>query len=246
MNGGLWRDRLDFAWVDAFNDSVWVYAAQLASEAVRVGFAEVQYDYVRFPDEPEHRLASAVFAGRRPGETKRQGVARNLRLLRDRTRPLGVPFTIDVFGLTTSATGDMGIGQLWEDLVTTADVVLPMVYPSHYARALQPRPAEQRAVQGDPPRDAGRPQAVGAARQDRGDPTLSPGVHARPAASTRRLKFASRSARPRSSASGPGCSGTAQRLRSRDLPASGRLGECVLDERSAGSRGDGLSLPSGG
>jgi hypothetical protein len=134
VNGGLWRDRLDFAWVDAFNDSVWVYAAQLAAEAVRVGFAEVQYDYVRFPDEPERRLATAVFAGRRPGETKRQGVARNLRLLRDRTRALGVPFTIDVFGLTTSATGDMGIGQLWEDLVTTADVVLPMVYPSHYAR----------------------------------------------------------------------------------------------------------------
>jgi len=134
VNGGLWRDRLDFAWVDAFNDSVWVYAAQLASEAVRMGFAEVQYDYVRFPDEPESRLALAVFPGRHQGETKRQGVARNLRLLRDRTKKLGVPFTIDVFGLTTSAPTDMGIGQMWEDLVTTADVVLPMVYPSHYFR----------------------------------------------------------------------------------------------------------------
>lgn len=134
VNGGLWRDRLDFAWVDAFNDSVWVYAAQLAAEAVRLGFAEVQYDYVRFPDEPESRLALAVFGGRRPGETKRQGVARNLKLLRDRTRAMGVPFTIDVFGLTTSAPTDMGIGQMWEDLVTTADVVLPMVYPSHYFR----------------------------------------------------------------------------------------------------------------
>ncbi len=50
MGGGLWRDRLNFAWVDAFNDSVWIYAAQLAEEAVRMGFAEVQYDYVRFPD----------------------------------------------------------------------------------------------------------------------------------------------------------------------------------------------------
>jgi hypothetical protein len=134
VNGGLWRDRLDFAWVDAFNDSVWVYAAQLASEAVRLGFAEVQYDYVRFPDEPESRLALAFFPGRHQGETKRQGVARNLRLLRDRTKKLGVPFTIDVFGLTTSAPTDMGIGQMWEDLVTTADVVLPMVYPSHYFR----------------------------------------------------------------------------------------------------------------
>jgi hypothetical protein len=136
VDGGLWRDRLAFAWVDAFNDSVWVYAAQLAAEAVRMGFAEVQYDYVRFPDEPESRLASAVFPGRREGETKRQGVARNLRLLGDRTRPLGVPFTIDVFGLTTSARTDMGIGQYWEDLVTTADVVLPMVYPSHYVHGV--------------------------------------------------------------------------------------------------------------
>ena len=101
-----------------------------------MGFAEVQYDYVRFPDEPESKLASALFPGRRAGETKRQGVTRNLRLLRDRTRPLGVPFTIDVFGLTTSARGDMGIGQYWEDLVTTADVVLPMVYPSHYMRGV--------------------------------------------------------------------------------------------------------------
>ena len=136
VDGGLWRDRLDFAWVDAFNDSVWVYAAQLAAEAVRIGFAEVQYDYVRFPDEPESRLASALFPGRRPGETKRQGVARNLKLLGERTRKLGVPLTIDVFGLTTSAAGDMGIGQMWEDLVTTADVVLPMVYPSHYMRGV--------------------------------------------------------------------------------------------------------------
>jgi hypothetical protein len=136
VNGGLWRDRLNFAWVDAFNDSVWIYASQLAEEAVRMGFAEVQYDYVRFPDEPAQRMASAVFTARKSGETKREAVARGLELLRDRTKRLGVPFTIDVFGLTTTATDDMGIGQLWEDLVRTADVVLPMVYPSHYYRGV--------------------------------------------------------------------------------------------------------------
>jgi hypothetical protein len=27
VNGDLWRDRLNFAWVDAFNDSIWIYAA---------------------------------------------------------------------------------------------------------------------------------------------------------------------------------------------------------------------------
>ncbi len=135
-DGSFWTDRIGTRWVDAFNDSVWVYAAELAAEAVRMGFEEVQYDYVRFPDEPRSRLAKAVFSARRGEETTRDGVARNLALLAQRTRPLGVPFTIDIFGLTTTATDDMGIGQLWEDLVTAADVVLPMVYPSHYGRGV--------------------------------------------------------------------------------------------------------------
>ncbi|MBW8839720.1 MAG: hypothetical protein JF602_07700, partial [Gemmatimonadetes bacterium] len=33
---GLWRDRINIAWVDAYNDSVWIYAAQLAEEAVHL------------------------------------------------------------------------------------------------------------------------------------------------------------------------------------------------------------------
>jgi len=135
-NGGVWRDRRGTAWVDAFNDSVWVYASQLAAEAVRMGFAEVQFDYVRFPDEPRERMASAVFPARRAGETTRQGVHRNLMLVQARMRKLGVPFTIDVFGMTTATTSDMGIGQVWEDLVSSSDVVLPMVYPSHYVRGM--------------------------------------------------------------------------------------------------------------
>jgi hypothetical protein len=136
VGGGLWRDRLNFAWVDAFNDSIWVYASQLAAEAVHMGFNEVQFDYVRFPDEPKAKMAQAIFPARRKGETVRDGVSRNLRLLRDRIKPLGVPFTIDVFGMTTNVRVDLGIGQVWEDLISTADVVLPMVYPSHYYHAM--------------------------------------------------------------------------------------------------------------
>ncbi len=136
VKGGLWADREGTHWVDAFNDSVWVYAAELAAEAVKMGFVEIQYDYVRFPDEPKSRRATAVFPARKGAESSRAGVARNLQLLATRTRALGVPFTIDVFGLTTTAEDDMGIGQLWEDLVVVSDVVLPMVYPSHYGRGI--------------------------------------------------------------------------------------------------------------
>jgi hypothetical protein len=134
--GELWADRKGTHWVDAFNDSVWVYAAELAAEAVKMGFAEVQYDYVRFPDEGKARMATAVYPARKGTESSRTGIARNLQLLANRTRPLGVPFTIDVFGLTTTAEDDMGIGQFWEDFVVVSDVVLPMVYPSHYGRGI--------------------------------------------------------------------------------------------------------------
>ncbi len=133
-DGGLWRDRIGSAWVDAYNDSVWIYAAQLAEEAVRLGFAEVQFDYVRFPDEPKEMMAQAIFGARRKGETQRSGVQAGIAILVNRVQPLGVPVTFDIFGLTAAATGDLGIGQVWEDFVTVADVVLPMVYPSHYYR----------------------------------------------------------------------------------------------------------------
>src|SRR6266568_74248 len=131
---GLWRDRIGTAWVDAYNDSVWIYAAQLAQEAVALGFNEVQFDYVRFPDEPKEAMAQALFAARKRGETQREGVQAGIAILTHRIQPLGVPVTFDIFGLTSSATGDLGIGQVWEDFVTVADVVLPMVYPSHYYR----------------------------------------------------------------------------------------------------------------
>ena len=129
---GLWRDRIDIAWVDAYNDSVWIYAAQLAAEAIHLGFNEVQFDYVRFPDEPKEAMAQAVFSARKPGETQREGVQAGIAILTKRLQPLGAPVTFDIFGLTSSATGDLGIGQVWEDFVSVADVVLPMVYPSHY------------------------------------------------------------------------------------------------------------------
>lgn len=132
--GGTWEDRFGDAWVDAYRDSVWIYAADIAAEAVLMGFREIQFDYVRFPDEPAELLARARFPARQRGESRRAGIRRNLQLARDRIEPLGIPFTLDVFGLATSATNDLGIGQYWEDVLAVADVVLPMVYPSHYYR----------------------------------------------------------------------------------------------------------------
>lgn len=133
-DGGFWQDRVGSRWVDAYTDSVWIYAAELAAEAVMLGFQEIQFDYLRFPDEPRAMLDNAIFPGRKPGESLRAAVRRNVALMREMTLPLGVPFTLDIFGLTASADSDLGIGQVWDDLAPLADVVLPMVYPSHYRR----------------------------------------------------------------------------------------------------------------
>jgi hypothetical protein len=134
VNGGLWHDRQGDAWVDAYQDSVWMYAADLAREAVLMGFAEIQFDYLRMPDEARWLLDRAIFPAKHPGESRSDAVRRNVALMRRRTADLGVPFTLDLFGLTASADGDLGIGQVWTELAPLADVLLPMVYPSHYRR----------------------------------------------------------------------------------------------------------------
>src|SRR5438874_9119112 len=118
--GALWRDRINIAWVDAYNDSVWIYSAQLAQEAAQMGFREVQFDYVRFPDEPRGRMATAIFPAHRSGQTQRGAVRAHVGARQDRPEATGRPVTFDIFGLTASATSDLGIGQVWEDFVSVA------------------------------------------------------------------------------------------------------------------------------
>jgi hypothetical protein len=131
-DGSVWLDRHGKPWLDPTHPEVWKYAADLAAEAVRMGFSEIQLDYVRFPDEDRviHEGAYAKMNGR----VRAQVIRDQLGYIRSLIRPLRVPMTIDVFGLTATDTTDMGIGQRWEMFVDQADVVLPMAYPSHYAR----------------------------------------------------------------------------------------------------------------
>jgi hypothetical protein len=126
-----WLDKNGNPWLDANQPGVWDYAADLADEAVALGFSEVQFDYVRFPDEK--RLVSEAIFPLAQGRVRAQVIRDQLGRLRKRVAAAGVPMTIDVFGLTTSDSTDMGIGQRWEMFVDQADAVLPMTYPSHYA-----------------------------------------------------------------------------------------------------------------
>ena len=127
-----WHDAKGLPWLDPHQNSPWDYAADLACEAVRLGFSEVQFDYVRFPDD-DRLQRQAVFPLAR-ARTMERVIHDQLARTRGRLKPLRVPMTIDVFGLTTTDTTSMGIGQRWELMVTATDVILPMMYPSHYRR----------------------------------------------------------------------------------------------------------------
>jgi hypothetical protein len=125
-----WRDRKGNPWLDPHQDGPWRYAADLACEAVDLGFSEIQFDYVRFPDDK--RLVSEATFPLAAGRLRAQVIREQLLTTRARLQSLGVPITADVFGLTATDTTDMGIGQKWEQFINTVDVVLPMMYPSHY------------------------------------------------------------------------------------------------------------------
>jgi hypothetical protein len=140
QDGALWRDGKGMSWVNPFHAELWDYNIKVAEEAVRLGFGEVQFDYIRFP-EPYRSLPPQVFPARGT-QTKEQALAEFLKLARLRLAKLGVRTTADVFGLVTTVPGALEVGQQWERLAGVTDVLLPMVYPSHYPRGAfdLPRP----------------------------------------------------------------------------------------------------------
>ena len=129
--GGVWVDSRGLLWANLHDRRVWDYHIELAKEAAAVGFPEIQWDYVRFADAPREDLDRAVFPGAH-GRRRRDAVEAFLEYARAELEDSGVAMTMDVFGATTSAQSDVGIGQYWERFIGSVDVALPMVYPSHY------------------------------------------------------------------------------------------------------------------
>jgi hypothetical protein len=129
--GGVWADSKGLTWLNPYASKVWDYHMALAREVALLGFPEIQFDYVRFPDAPEDDLARAVFPGY-DGRAKATVIREFLQRARTELSDLDVRLTADVFGVTTSVRRDVGIGQVWESFIDAVDVALPMVYPSHY------------------------------------------------------------------------------------------------------------------
>jgi hypothetical protein len=130
--GNVWVDGRGDVWVNPWSRGVWDYHVALAREAAELGFPEVQWDYVRFPDRPSSEMAGARYPGA-DGGSKSDAIRGFLMHARDALADLDLDLTADVFGMSTTVSDDVGIGQHWESIVDVVDAVLPMVYPSHYA-----------------------------------------------------------------------------------------------------------------
>lgn len=139
--GENWKDRKGIMWLDAGAKPVWDYIAIIGEQAYKVGFDELNFDYIRFPSDGNMQDITYVWSnGRERTEVMREFFS----FLSDRFFQLGIPISADFFGLVTSATGDLGIGQVLEDALPYFDFVAPMVYPSHFGYGFNgiARPAE--------------------------------------------------------------------------------------------------------
>jgi len=128
-DGRAWTDRAGHSWVSPWDRRVWEYNLAIAEEVAGAGFHEIQFDYVRFPEQFRN-LPPQVHPQATGDRT--DAIAAFLNEAKRRLHPLGVTVTADVFGLSPNTFDDVGIGQQWETLAAIADHMLPMMYPSHY------------------------------------------------------------------------------------------------------------------
>jgi hypothetical protein len=129
--GGLWKTWNDLAWVNAHERPVWQYNVDLATEAAKAGFNEIQLDYIRFPTDG--LVDNMDFGPDFANESMEDAIAGFAEQVHNALKPTGVYLGIDVFGLTMWDEGDGGIGQNLLLLAPNVDVICPMIYPSHFA-----------------------------------------------------------------------------------------------------------------
>jgi hypothetical protein len=126
-DGSRWLNNAGLGWSNPYDHRVWKYNVDVAEQAARLGFDEIQFDYVRFPSDGD--ISQISYPGKH-AQPMGWTIPLFLKYARSRLKPLGVRISVDVFGL--SATRDLGIAQFPRRIAPLVDAVYPMVYPSHY------------------------------------------------------------------------------------------------------------------
>lgn len=119
-------------WPSPYSREVWEYNVRLAQEAVKeFGFNEIQFDYVRFPENSYEMSKSGVAKFRNKyDEEKGQAVQNFCFYAADQIHEAGAYLSVDVFG--ESAYGYMtAYGQYWPAISNIVDAISAMPYTDH-------------------------------------------------------------------------------------------------------------------
>jgi hypothetical protein len=132
-DGTLWRNKAvgGSSFVNPYMKEVWDYNVAVAKEAIKVGFKEIQFDYVRFPEGFETREKALKFT--KDDRSRTDVVSSFVKYAKEQLTPLGARVSVDIFGYAASVPAADGIGQDFNKISMNVDVISPMIYPSHYS-----------------------------------------------------------------------------------------------------------------
>jgi len=126
-NGSIWRNHDNMAWVDPFDTRAHDYTISIAQEAAKVGFDEINFDYIRFPAK------TGLHYSKENSEKNRiKAIETFLDTAKNRLRKYGVFISVDTYGNVLWSKDDNNIGQTVESLSKHADYLAPMLYPSGF------------------------------------------------------------------------------------------------------------------
>ena len=119
-------------WPSAYSRDVWEYNVRLAQEAIEeFGFDEIQFDYVRFPENSYEMSRNKRTKFRNVyDEEKGQAIQNFCFYAADQIHEAGAYISVDVFG--ESAYGYMtAYGQYWPGISNIVDAISAMPYTDH-------------------------------------------------------------------------------------------------------------------
>ncbi|KXZ13561.1 GTP-binding protein [Bacillus nakamurai] len=138
-DGNVWKNGSGESFVNPFMKEVWDYNVNIAKDAAKKGFKEIQFDYVRFPEGFEKRDDELTYGHGRYGKSADSNVQKRVHAVTDfvsyankKLKPRGVDVSADIFGYSATLPEAPGIGQNFSKISEHVDVISSMIYPSHW------------------------------------------------------------------------------------------------------------------
>ena len=127
-NKTIWRNHDNMAWVDPFDKRSHNYAIAIAQEAAKVGYDEINFDYIRFPAK-----VGLLYSQQCVQPNRIKAIENFLDEAQRKLKRYGVFISVDTYGNICWAKDDNGIGQTVSSLAAHADYICPMLYPSGFS-----------------------------------------------------------------------------------------------------------------